>query len=394
MWPMLQFYDQVSIDGTQRVLNQCERIWAVSIKRLRRGTRGNSVELGARLADLNKRVTEHREVLLTEEAAKTALVMPFIQALGYDVFNPSEVIPEFTCDVGTKKGEKVDYAVCRDGNVSILVECKPASVALNVNHASQLFRYFTVTDARLAILTNGVAYQFYSDIEQPNKMDEKPFFTFNLDVVKQSDTRIIERFTKSSFDIDAIVQEAAGLKLQHQIRQEIEKEFASPSDEFVAILARRVHDGRLTPAVRENFSKHVAAAINSIVRELVTERLSSALKVAEPSAIENDLIDSGAASDEIITTEEEMSGFRIVQAIAAKAVDPKRIHLRDAKSYAAVLLDDNNRKSLVRMHFNALTVKYISTFNGKDETKHQISDLADIYQLAGLIEDRIKEFEG
>ena len=111
------------------------------------------MELAAKLADLQRRSSEHREVLLTEEAAKTALVLPFIQALGYDVFNPSEVVPEFTCDVGTKKGEKVDYAIFRDGKVAILLECKPISVALNVNHASQLFRYFTVTDARLAILT-------------------------------------------------------------------------------------------------------------------------------------------------------------------------------------------------------------------------------------------------
>src|SRR5690606_32826236 len=114
------------------------------------------MDLAARLAELQQRTLQHREVLLTEEAAKTALVMPFSQTLGYDVFNPSEVIPEFCADVGTKKGEKVDYAICKDGKVTILVECKPASVDLNINHAGQLFRYFSVTDARLAVLTNGV----------------------------------------------------------------------------------------------------------------------------------------------------------------------------------------------------------------------------------------------
>lgn len=352
------------------------------------------MELTAKLADLQRRSAEHREVLLTEEAAKTALVLPFIQALGYDVFNPSEVVPEFTCDVGTKKGEKVDYAIFREGKVAILLECKPISVALNVNHASQLFRYFTVTDARLGILTNGLVYQFYSDIEQPNKMDDKPFFTFSLEAIKPTDARIIEHFTKGAFDIDAILHEAAGLKLQLQLRQEIEKEFASPSDEFVTMLARRVHDGKLTSAVRENFSKHVAAAINTIVRELVTERLSSALKVSEPNLAAEPLADAGTALDEIVTTEEELSGFRIVQAIAARLVNPQRVHLRDAKSYAAILLDDNNRKTLARLHFNALTVKYVSTFSGKDETRHQIADLADIYRLADLIDARINEIEG
>src|SRR3954465_5749281 len=115
--------------------------------------------------DLQKRTLEHREVLLTEEAAKTALVMPFLQALGYNVFNPSEVVPEFTCDVGTKKGEKVDYAICDGKSVKMLVECKPANTELNLNNASQLFRYFSTTDARVAILTNGVVYKFFSDID-------------------------------------------------------------------------------------------------------------------------------------------------------------------------------------------------------------------------------------
>lgn len=352
------------------------------------------MDIGEKLADLQQRVSEHREYLSTEEAAKTALVMPFIQALGYDVFNPSEVIPEFTCDVGTKKGEKVDYAICRNGGVAILIECKPVGGPLNVNHASQLFRYFSVTDARLAVLTNGAVFQFYSDVEQPNRMDEKPFFTFNLDALRPTDAKTIDKFTKANFDIDSIVEEASSLKLQHQLRQEIEKELASPSEEFVVMLARRVHDGKLTPAIRESFSKHVGAAVSAAIREIVSDRLSSALRVSEPDEQMNGKLAPPPSDDDIITTEEEISGYRIVQAIAAKLVDPSRIHLRDAKSYCAILLDDNNRKTLARLHFNAATVKYVSTFVGKEETKHQVVDLPSIYGLADLIESRITELEG
>ncbi|RVU07903.1 hypothetical protein EOE18_02175 [Novosphingobium umbonatum] len=351
------------------------------------------MDLAMRISELQKRVAEHREILQTEEAAKTALVMPFLQALGYDVFNPSEVVPEFTADVGTKKGEKVDYAVFCEGKPSILVECKPVNAALGIKQAGQLYRYFSVTEARLAILTNGAVYHFYSDIEQPNKMDEKPFFSFDLESAKPIDLKIIERFTKSSFNIDIIVQEASGLKLQSLLRQEIEKEFSAPSDEFVALLARRVHDGRLTSAIRENFSKHVAAAMNAIVREQVAERLSSALRVTEPSDDNTVTPAPVVAEDEIVTTEEEISGYRIVQAIAAKIIDPQRIHLRDSKSYCAILIDDNNRKTLARMHFNAQTVKYVGTFSGRDETKHQISKLEDIYKLSDFIEARIREID-
>ena len=314
------------------------------------------MDLGTRILELQKRTIEHREVLLTEEAAKTALVMPFLQSLGYDVFNPSEVVPEFTADVGTKKGEKVDYAICNSGKVTILIECKPSTAELNINHAAQLFRYFSVTDARLAVLTNGVNYQFYSDVEKPNKMDEKPFFTFSMDAIKPTDIKTLEKLAKAGFDIDKIVQEAGNLKVQSLLRKEIEKEFAEPSEEFVRMMAARVHEGRLTPAVKENFGRMLGATIALIIRDLVTDRLSNALNASVPLPDEPvDNVSSEPVEEGVITTQEEISGFHIVQAIASKLVNPKRIILRDAKSYCAILLDDNNRKTVARMHFNGVT---------------------------------------
>lgn len=351
------------------------------------------MDLATRLAELQKRTMEHREVLLTEEAAKTALVMPFLQALGYDVFNPAEVVPEFTADVGTKKGEKIDYAICNDGKVSILVECKPVSSSLNVNHASQLFRYFTVTDARLAVLTNGVIYQFYSDIDRPNKMDEKPFFIFNMEAIKNQDIRTLEKFTKSTFDIEKIIQEAGTLKLQSLLRKELEKEFSEPSDDFVRIMTSRVYDGRITPAVKDNFSKMLSATISALIRDLVNERLSSALNASNPIEKEPEINQEQAESD-IVTTAEEISGFHIIQAIASRLIDPKRIVMRDAKSYCAILLDDNNRKTIARLHFNAITAKYLGTFTGKnEEQKHLISDLTEIYRFSAQVEARLKELD-
>jgi hypothetical protein len=352
------------------------------------------MDLATRLAELQKRTIEHREVLLTEEAAKTALVMPFLQALGYDVFNPSEVVPEFVADVGSKKGEKVDYAICRQGKVTILVECKPSSAELNINHAAQLFRYFSVTDARLAVLTNGVIYQFYGDIEKPNKMDDKPFFTFTMDAIKPTDIRTLEKFARASFDIDKIIHEAGNLKLQSLIRIELAREFSEPSEELIGMMAKRVYDRRLTPAIKEHFGKLLANSIATFIRDLVTERLSSALSASAPKEPAAEDSPGDETDAEIITTPEEISGFHIVQAIASKFVHPKRIILRDAKSYAAILLDDNNRKTLARLHFNGVTTKYFGTFSGKDEARHLISDLTDIYQFGDAIEARLKELDG
>ena len=356
------------------------------------------MELATKLVELEKRTSQHRELLLTEEAAKTALVMPFLQALGYDVFNPGEVVPEFTADVGLKKGEKVDYAICIDGKLSMLVECKPSSVDLDLRHASQLFRYFATTDARVAVLTNGVVYQFYSDIEQANRMDEKPFYVFSLDAIRRTDPPILERFGRLHFDIDAILAEAGRLKLESQMRIELEKEFAAPTDEFVRMMAARVQPGaRFTAALKEQLAPVLIASVAALVRDQVNHRLNSALSVGNPAPTdiaEGASDDMSVIDDGIITTEDEISGFRIVQAIAARHVDPKRVVIRDSKSYCAILLDDNNRKSLARLHFNSPTTRHVGTFSGKAETRHAVSAITDIYKLEEAIVARIAELEG
>lgn len=353
------------------------------------------MDLSTKLVELEKRTAQHRELLLTEEAAKTALVLPFFQALGYDVFNPSEVIPEYIAAVPGKKGDKVDYALCADGKVNMLVECKPSTVDLDVKHAEQLFRYFTATDARVAILTNGVIYKFFTDTEKPNIMDAKPFFVFSLDAIKRSDPQTLERFTKGQFDIGAIIAEAGRLKLESLVRIEVEREFAQPSEDWVRAIAKRISTAPLNAALRETYGQLIGAAIAALVRDRVNERLTSALHVAnpEPVTIEEGGTDDPSEGDGVITTEDEIGGFRIVQAIAARHVDPNRVVIRDSKSYCAILLDDNNRKTLARLHFNSPTTRYVGTFAGKLETRHAVSALTDLYKLEDALVGRIRELE-
>ena len=127
-----------------------------------------------KLKQFSKRVESLKDNIQTEEATKTSLIMPFFSLLGYDVFNPDEFIPEFTADVGIKKGEKVDYAILQDGKPVILIEAKWIGEKLE-KHDSQLFRYFATCKAKFAILTNGQYYRFYTDLEEPNR-----FLTLHL----------------------------------------------------------------------------------------------------------------------------------------------------------------------------------------------------------------------
>jgi hypothetical protein len=182
---------------------------------------------------LATRITNTRAVIQTEEATKNAMIMPLIQILGYNVFDPLEVTPELVADVGTKKGEKVDYAILKDGKPIILFECKKAGGDLNINHAGQLFRYFHVTAARFGVLTNGLVYRFFTDLEQPNKMDEKPFFEFNILDFKDRDVEELKKFAKSAFDLETILTTANELKYTRAIQTRLNEWMVSPSEDFV-----------------------------------------------------------------------------------------------------------------------------------------------------------------
>ena len=209
-----------------------------------------------KIRELAAGVPKHLEYCTTEEATKNALVMPFINALGYNVFNPREVVPEFTADFGTKRGEKVDYAVFQEGQPIMLFECKWSGSDLNKEHASQLYRYFSVvSQARFGVLTNGVEYRFFSDLESPNRMDDKPFFTFNMLDFQNRQVEELKKFTKSVFDLDEILTTASELKYTDAIRKILADEFEEPSEDFVVFVARQVYSGRMTQAAKDQFTE-------------------------------------------------------------------------------------------------------------------------------------------
>lgn len=341
------------------------------------------MELEARLEALADKVKLHSEVLETEEAAKFALVNPLLQALGYDLSNPSEVIPEFTCDFGGKKGEKVDYAIKIGGSVAILVECKPSGAELSLRHASQLCRYFSASDAKFAILTNGVIYKFYSDLDAVNRMDNSPFLEVDIRQLTKDGIRGLARFQKSEFDMEAAAEAAASMQLESEVAAVLKREMAEPSDEFVRLVASQVTDRRLTSGVKSAISRHIPNAFNTIIRNRLDAKWSSAMKEDSDPEL--------ASNSEIETTPEEIEGYNIIRSIAAEVVDPGRIFMRDSQSYCAILLDDNNRKPIARLRFNSPTTRYLGTFDAdKNEDLKPVENPVDIYKFKKDILARVR----
>ena len=325
---------------------------------------------------LSNRAVEQRENLQTEEAAKTALVLPFIQALGYDIFDPTEVVPEFTADVGTKQGEKVDYAILREGEPTILFECKRVSDALEMPRVSQLVRYFNNTTASIGILTNGIVYRFFSDIEKDNIMDLVPFLEIDITKPDAREFNELNRFTKSSFDPEDIKSSASDMKYIRGIKAYLIKSFNQPDSEFVNLLARSVLPigTRLTAQRQEHFTDLVRNAFHSFV----ADRINSTLRQAQES-INATQIDDGHApvervsvsdateelptrSRNIETTVEEIEAYELVKVIVGDAVDPERVAMRDVQSYCGVLFDDNNRRPICHLLFNDSSRKRIRIF--------------------------------
>ncbi len=335
------------------------------------------------LKALAEKVNTLQDQIGTEEATKNAFVLPFINLLGYDIFNPIEVVPEFTADLGLKKGEKVDFAIFENGKPILIIECKHWKEKLDI-HGSQLFRYFHVTKTRFALLTNGVNYRFYSDLEETNKMDERPFLEFDITSVRDNLVSEISKFHKSNFDVDKIITNASKLKYLKGIRATIDKEISDPSPDFVRIFASQNYSGRITAQVLEQFTELVQRAFNQMLSEKVNERLTKALS-KESEEAEDHVTEEMEEESKVVTTEEEMEGFRIVQAILRRIIDKDRIVARDTQSYFGVLLDDNNRKPLCRLHLNSSN-KYLGVFDeNKKETKIPLDSIDDIYKHEELI---------
>ncbi|WP_233809006.1 type I restriction endonuclease [Paraburkholderia sp. HP33-1] len=349
-----------------------------------------------KLQNLAAKIKQQGSSIQTEEATKNAFVMPFInQILGYDVFDPNEVIPEFTADVGIKKGEKVDYAIKNGGEIRILIECKKYGEDLAVTHASQLYRYFSTTSARIAILTNGQCYRFFTDLDAPNKMDEKPFLELDLLDIDEYNIPELSKLTKSDFNVESVINAAGELKYLSQIKKFLQAQFANPDEAFVKFIASQIYEGSVTQKIRDQFMDLTQKAAGQFLNDQVNERLKSAINRSEKSAgaedrsaDENTNLNEGEPEDERRpVSPEELDAYNIIRAIAWSVMDINRLAQRNAQSYSAILSDDNNRKPICRLYFNR-SHKYIGVFDGnKKETRFPLANVNEIFGWS----EKIKE---
>lgn len=290
------------------------------------------------LINLSSQVAERKHHITNEEMTKQALIIPFLQKLGYDVFNPLEVRPEYVADFGVKKGEKVDYAIFKNGAPIIFIEAKNVGENLD-KHDAQLSRYFNATpEVKIGILSNGITYKFFTDLNQHNIMDDKPFFEFNIESVTNQDLEVIETFTKDNFDTDIISKYAEEIVYLSNLNSNLKELFRNPSDDFLRFLIKDLGNSRITSNVLDRFRPIVKKAINNTLLEIISEGLSPRESVnimKEEAAPTVETVETPISR--IVTTEDERRAFQIVQEILQSAGrDLSKLNHKDTASYFAI----------------------------------------------------------
>lgn len=362
------------------------------------------------LQRLAVQINERKEYITNEETTKQALIIPFLQVLGYDVFNPLEVRPEYVSDFGKKKAEKVDYAIFKDGSPIIFIEAKSVTENLNL-HDSQLARYFNATpEVKLAILTNGITYKFFTDIGTNNIMDENPFATVNITELSPNDIEILSKFKKDSFETTALITFAEELIYTSNINNKLRELFKNPPDEFIRYLIKDFSDTRITSNVLERFRPIVKKAISTVLLEIVTKGLTKE-EVTDSDAIEQDIEQTndtpveneGRPRREVVTSQEELESFEYVKKLLSKNnKDVSALGFKDTTGYFAIYnknvnhwflrlkLDGSNCSVITRLSVEqamkiANGFKVETAPKGHGESRIYIDNPGDLSKLDNLI---------
>ena len=355
------------------------------------------------LKQFSKRVESLKDTITTEEATKTAIIMPFFSMLEYDVFNPQEFVPEFTADVGIKKGEKVDYAIIKDGQPAILIECKSINEPLE-KHDSQLFRYFGTTVAKFAILTNGLLYRFYTDLDEPNKMDDTPFLEIDILNIQENQVPELKKFSKFQFEVESIFDAASTLKYENEFKHILADLLENPSDDFVRLFLHDAYSGLKTQAIIDKFRPILKKALNDYISETMNDKIKSALgggsvtTPSKPAVAAEDAVDTSEEpakrEPRIITTEAELEAFFLIRNMLKDKVETvEDITYKDTESYFNVLYKGNSRKWICRLRITDKQKVLMIPDESKNVDKYTLDSIYDIWNYQDQITKVLERFQ-
>lgn len=361
------------------------------------------------LQKLSVQVLERKKHITNEEMTKQVLIIPFLQVLGYDVFNPLEVKSEYISDFGKKKGEKVDYAIFKDGKPIIFIEAKAVNENLDT-YDSQLARYFNATpEVKLAIIANGVLYKFFTDVDSNNIMDENPFAIINITDLSANDIEVLARFRKEAFETESLVKYAEDLIYTSNLNTKLKDLFKNPPDDFIRYLIKDFSDTRITSNVIERFrpivKKSISNAILDIVSQGIFQQEAAPTEEEKPAITQPEEPLINGIKKQSATTEEEVKGFEMIKKILITGNrNISELQYKDTLNYFGIFtknifnwfirlsLDSTNKYLIARLPVE-IASQFTSGYkiesapkgHGENSSRIYIESLNDLQKLEKLI---------
>ncbi|MDU2694224.1 MAG: endonuclease [Clostridium sp.] len=352
------------------------------------------MDFNEKIRNFIDRIETIKDTLTTEEATKTALIMPFFQLLDYDVFNPLEFVPEYVADIGVKRGEKVDYAIIKNGKPIIIIEAKSVTDKLK-KHDTQLMRYFSVTEAKFAILTNGINYKFFTDLDHQNMMDEKPFLEINLLNATDNEILQLKKFAKNTFNLEAISSTASNLKYIDNINDRLKDELENPSDDFVRFMINDFYVGVKNKNVVDKFRPIVQKALSQFATDFMNEKIQIALgenAATKLTSYKNSSSQSEKEQTKLIT-KEELEALEMIREILSDVVDKEDITYKSTKSYFGINYKNNSNNWICRLFLYRKNKMGIHLPDeNKDSIKYDFDEINDLKDIKPLLEEIIKRY--
>ena len=305
-----------------------------------------------------KRHAEHigknGELCTTEETTKQALILPLLDALGFSPFDPSRVKAEYGAGFpGAKATERVDYALFCNGSPVMFIEAKAYKEELP-NHDAQLSRYFNgAPEVTVAAITNGRKWRFFTDLEQKNVMDSKPFLTVDFEALDESQISRLYRFRHDEFQPDALRSLAEESIYLNNFTEIISRSLRDPDTKFVRYVAQQAEiQGNLT----EKFLTSIIPIVRQAVGRAVSNMVVTGLSAQPTPKVENERNEAAPTDDpyadqigpenpRIVTTYAERRLFEVTRLILGET---EEIESKDTESYFSVLYQGKVSRWIVR----------------------------------------------
>ncbi len=365
-----------------------------------------------RLKNHIEHVKNVREHCTTEETTKQALILPFLDILGFNAYDPQKVKAEYGADFpGVKVGERVDYALFCQGVPVMFIEAKGCKEKMD-NHCPQLSRYFNSTpEVTISAITNGIEWRFFTDLNEKNIMDSTPFLRIMMDDIKDSDAEQLFRFRHDKFKPEALRTLAEESVYISAFVKVVSTSLREVDHEFVRYVAGRANIGRqLNQRFIETITPLVRQAVERSVSEMVVSGLSSRTSIPElesPADVtDNNVIDEradivDAENPNIVTTYNERILFEKICSIIGPAYE---LQAKDTESYYSILFQGKTNRWHLRYYdkktrsniqlpidINEITGNEIKRAGLEhDNNRIFIEHPEDVLRISGLILDSLQ----